>query len=113
MGKKVKDVLYVYDRICTKTSKKNELISEYGKTDTAKVHKYTGNSAKASRKNRRTEPARIPMLIRILTLLEIPPKKDGLRQPHIHMHIHTNRQGRAAEMRVVPRQDPSSWFSTE
>ena len=30
MGKKVKDVLYVYDRICTKTSKKNELISEYG-----------------------------------------------------------------------------------
>lgn len=46
MGKKVKDVLYVYDRICTKTSKKNELISEYGKTDTAKVHKYTGELGK-------------------------------------------------------------------
>ena len=101
MGKKVKDVLYVYDRICTKTSKKNELISEYGKNDTAKVHKYTGELGKGY------------ALIRIQTPLEIPQKNDGLRQPHIHLHIHTNRQGRVAERKFVPRQDRSSWFSTE
>lgn len=53
MGKKVKDVLYVYDRICTKTSKKNELISEYGKTDTAKVHKYTGELGKGFAKKQK------------------------------------------------------------
>ena len=39
------------------------------------------------------------MLILIQTPLEIPQKKDGLRPEHIH----TNRQGRAAEREFVPR----------
>lgn len=53
MERRNKDVLYVYDRICTKTSKKNEIISEYGKSDSAKVHGFTDYSEKSFAKRQR------------------------------------------------------------
>ncbi len=53
MERRNKDVLYVYDRICTKTSKKNEIISEYGKSDSAKVHDFTNYSEMSFAKRQR------------------------------------------------------------
>ncbi len=44
---KQKDVLYVYDRICTKSEKQIEIIEEYGKNDTSKVNRYTGELGRA------------------------------------------------------------------
>lgn len=57
MDFKNKEVLYVYDRVCTKTSKKNEIISEYGKETSAKVKKYTydGNVSFAGRQRERAK----------------------------------------------------------
>ncbi len=55
--KKQKEVLYVYDKVCTKSLKQLEIIEEYGKTDASKVHKYTGELGKnfAKRQAERAE----------------------------------------------------------
>lgn len=47
------EVLYVYDRICLKSSKKREIISEYGKPESAsRVKNYTYNGQSFSQRQR-------------------------------------------------------------
>lgn len=52
------EVLYVYDRICPKSSKRKEIISEYGKTDSASRVKNYAYSNGQSFSQRQRERAR-------------------------------------------------------